>query len=63
MKITYDKDADALYIKFRRGTFDRNKVLSRDAIADFDKKGNLLGLELLSVRKRIPLKQIAIRGN
>lgn len=59
MEITYDKDADAMYIKFREGEFGSNKIIDRETIIDLDKKGKLLGIELLSISKRIPLKSLS----
>ena len=59
MEITYDKDADAMYIKFREGEFGSNKVIDRETIIDLDKRGNLLGIEILSVSKRIPLSSLS----
>jgi len=59
MEITYDKEADAMYIKFRKGEFGSNKVIDRETIIDLDKKGKLLGIEFLSVSKRIPLKSLS----
>ncbi|MBS3127942.1 DUF2283 domain-containing protein [Candidatus Woesearchaeota archaeon] len=54
MEINYDKDADALYIEFRKGNFAKNKKIDDFTIIDIDKEGNLLGIELLRVSKRIP---------
>jgi len=59
MEITYDKDADAMYIKFREGEFSSNKVIDRETIIDLDKRGNILGIEILSVSKRIPLSSLS----
>jgi uncharacterized protein YuzE len=58
MEITYDKDADAMYIKFRTGEFGSNKIIDKQTIIDLDKKGNLLGIEFLSISKRIPLDSL-----
>ena len=54
MKITFDKQADAVYIEFSDGKFASNKAIDDDTIIDLDKEGNILGIELLSVSKRIP---------
>ena len=54
MKITFDKEADAVYIEFSSGEFASNKKIDDDTIIDLDKDGNILGIELLSVSKRIP---------
>jgi len=65
MEISFDKDADAMYIKFREGTFNKNKVIDRETIIDLDKNGKILGIELLSVSKRIPsesLSEISVKN-
>jgi len=54
MEITFDKDADALYIEFFSGDFASNKKMDDSTILDLDEKGNIIGIELLNVSKRIP---------
>ena len=54
MEITYDKDADALYIEFRKGAFAKNRKIDDLTIIDLDSRGNMLGIEILDARKRIP---------
>ncbi|MFH1391473.1 MAG: DUF2283 domain-containing protein [Candidatus Diapherotrites archaeon] len=54
MDISYDKEADAMYIEFRKGDFHMNKKVDDFTVIDLDKKGNLLGIELLDASKRIP---------
>lgn len=58
MEIHHDKEADALYIEFRKGKFGNNKKIDDQTIFDFDEKGNLLGIELLDVSQRIPLDSL-----
>ena len=58
MKITYDKEADALYIKFRDGEFAKNKKIDDFTVIDFDEKGNILGIELLDASQRIPAESL-----
>jgi len=58
MKISYDKEADAMYIEFQKGEFATNKKIDDFTIIDLDKKGNILGIELLDVSKRIPIDSI-----
>lgn len=53
MKITFDRNADAIYIEFGNGDFASNKKIDNNTIIDLDKKGNILGIELLDVSKRI----------
>ena len=54
MKITHDKDADAVYIEFSDAVFNSNKKIDSDTIIDLDKEGKIIGIELLNVSKRIP---------
>ncbi len=54
MKITFDKEADAVYIEFSNLKFSSNKKIDDNTIIDIDKEGNIIGIELLSVSKRIP---------
>jgi len=69
MKITYDKNADAMYIEIQEGEFFANKKTDSETIIDLDKDGNILGIEILNVSKRIPknfisdirIKNFAIR--
>ncbi len=53
MKITFDQEADAVYIEFNSGDFDSNKKIDEDTIIDLDKEGKILGIELLNVSQRI----------
>jgi uncharacterized protein YuzE len=53
MKITFDKGADAVYIEFFSGNFDSNKKIDDNTILDLDSSGNVLGIELLNVSKRM----------
>ncbi|HZX19977.1 MAG TPA: DUF2283 domain-containing protein [archaeon] len=59
MDISYDKNADAMYIKFRKGDFHKNKKIDDFTIIDLDKGGNLLGIEFLNASKRIPRKSLS----
>jgi len=59
MEITYDREADAMYIKFLKGNFDKNMKIDDFTIIDLDSNGNVLGIELLDVSKRIPLESLS----
>ncbi|MEK6963406.1 MAG: DUF2283 domain-containing protein [Nanoarchaeota archaeon] len=58
MEIEYDKEADALYIEFRKGDFAKNKKIDDFTVLDLDAKGNLLGIELLQASKRVPAQSL-----
>ena len=54
MEITLDKEADALYIEFSHAEFAKNKKIDDQTIIDLDENDQIIGIELLSVSKRIP---------
>jgi len=59
MEITYDKEADALYIEFRKGEFSKNKKIDDFTIIDLDKDENILGIEILEASKKIPIESLS----
>ena len=63
MEINYDSDVDAMYIRLREGTFHHNKKLDDNTIINYDKDGNVLGIELLFVKENNPhiLKDISVK--
>ena len=54
MKITYDKIANAAYMTLRKGKVAKTLEMSDSVIIDLDKKGNLLGIELLDASNQLP---------
>jgi uncharacterized protein YuzE len=53
MQIKIDTTADALYIKLKRGKISKTEDCG-DHLVDYDKKGNLLGFEVLNFSKTVP---------
>ena len=53
MKIRIDKDADAMYIELSDAPFSKNQKIDSSTIVDLDNKGNIIGIEVLNVSKRI----------
>jgi uncharacterized protein YuzE len=53
MQIKIDTNADALYIKLRKGKVAKTKN-NGDHLADYDKKGNLIGFEIFNLSKVVP---------
>ncbi len=53
MQIKIDINADALYIKLRKGKIAKTKN-NGDHLVDYDKKGNLIGFEIFNLSKAIP---------
>jgi len=52
MRITYDQEVDALYIRFKETTV-TTKHLAEGIVADYDAEGRLAGLEVLDAVKRL----------
>ena len=59
MEISYDKEADAMYIEFRKGEFVKNKKIDDFTVIDLDKDDKILGIELLEVSSRIPPESLS----
>lgn len=57
MKITYDPEVDALYIRFRETTV-TTKHLAEGIAADYDADGHLAGIEILDATKHLGDKDI-----
>ena len=54
MNIRYDPDADALYIRLKEGKVSETKEVDENTILDYDAEGNVIGIELLFVKERMP---------
>ncbi|MBI1935840.1 DUF2283 domain-containing protein [Candidatus Woesearchaeota archaeon] len=59
MLIFNDKEADAIYIEFRKGDFAKNKKIDDFTLIDLDNENNILGIELLDVNTRIPVESLS----
>lgn len=59
MKIFFDEKSDAVFIRLdeRKKITDSYEV-EKGVILDFDDDGEVIGIEILNVKKRIPLKQL-----
>ncbi|MFO7643302.1 MAG: DUF2283 domain-containing protein [Desulfosarcina sp.] len=57
MKITYDREVDALYIRFKETTV-TSKHLAEGIAADYDSDGCLAGIEILDALKRFGDPQV-----
>ena len=54
MKSEYDADADALYIIIKDDEVDHTGEIDDNTILDFNKRGEIIGIEILFVKERIP---------
>jgi uncharacterized protein YuzE len=65
MRITYDAEVDALYIRFRETTT-TSRELGEGIAVDLDAEGRLAGIEVLDAVARLgdadPLREITLEG-
>lgn len=54
MKIRYDGDVDIMYIDLAKGRYEKTRKVSDVILVDEDKKGKVLGIEILDATKNIP---------
>lgn len=59
MKITYDRQADALYVKFKRNRVVRTSEITDYFLVDFDQEGEIVGIEILAASKHVPSRQVS----
>ena len=52
MKIEYDQQADAMYIRLRAGTVAEREEIRPGVVFDYDVEGKVLGIEMLDVSER-----------
>ena len=52
MRITYDREVDVLYIRFKE-TSVTTQHLAEGIAADYDADGRLAGIEILDAKKRL----------
>jgi uncharacterized protein YuzE len=58
MKIEYDREVDALYIRLQEKYVARTVELEEGLNLDLDENGKLIGLEVLDATERYPLSDI-----
>ena len=52
MKIEYDQQADAMYIRLRSGVVAESDEVRPGVVLDFDERGRVLGIEMLDVSQQ-----------
>ena len=62
MFLTYDEQADAVYVQFARNSVARTEELSDRVAVDYDAGGRAVGVEFLDVSEGIDLDQVPRRA-
>ncbi|MFQ5901721.1 MAG: DUF2283 domain-containing protein [Thermodesulfobacteriota bacterium] len=55
----YSKEADAIYVYFKEAFVAKSKEIEDGVVIDFDDNGQFIGIEVLDVRQRFGLSNIA----
>lgn len=59
MKVTYDPEADALYVCFQKEpAVAETHEINDEIFVDVDEQGHIVGLELLSASKQVPRSEL-----
>ena len=53
VRVEYSEKSDALYIWLRRAKYDMSEELAENVIMDLDKRGRIIGIEVLDASKNI----------
>lgn len=65
MKVTIDKEADALYMRLSDTRIHDSEEVKPGVILDYDDKNNLVGIEIIRVSERVPsatLKSVLVES-
>jgi uncharacterized protein YuzE len=54
LRIKYDEKNDAIYIRFSEEPYFESDEIKEGFIIDYDKKGKIVGLEILDVSENMP---------
>jgi uncharacterized protein YuzE len=53
VRVEYSEKSDAMYIWLRRAKYDLSEELAENVIMDLDKRGRIIGIEVLDASKNI----------
>lgn len=53
VRVEYDQKTDAMYIWLRKAKYDISEELAENVILDLDRKGRIIGIEVLEVSKNL----------
>jgi uncharacterized protein YuzE len=56
MRVQFNEKADAIYVRFDESEVAESEEIHPGIILDFNKRDEVVGIEVLRVKKRIPLE-------
>lgn len=57
MRISYDQNADTLYIQFQEGKVAKTKKVDEGILIDLDESGKIFGIEIVGLSERVSLEE------
>ena len=52
MKVRYDRETDAIYIKLGEGKYLESEEIEEGVVVDYSKGGKVIGIEILNISSR-----------
>ena len=59
MRVRYDEEADALYIKLQEGGYHESDEIKDGFILDYDIDGNIIGIEILDASSHLAVADLS----
>jgi uncharacterized protein YuzE len=58
----YSHDADAIYIRLKEDRIYNTDEVTPDIIMDYDDKGNVIGIEILSASEKVDTQELIVQS-
>jgi uncharacterized protein YuzE len=62
MRMHYSQDADAIYIRLKEDRIHNTNEVTPDIIMDYDDKGNVIGIEILSASEKVDTQELIVQS-
>ncbi len=59
MRVRVDLESDALYFRLSEAPIEESEELSPGIILDYNKDGNVVGIEILGIKKRFSMEELS----
>lgn len=62
MRMHYSQAADAIYIRLKEDPIHNTDEVTPDITMDYDNKGNVIGIEILSASDKVDVHELTIQS-
>lgn len=59
MRVKVDMESDALYFRLCDDPIEESEEVVPGIIVDYNKEGKAIGIEILGIKERVPLKELS----